>query len=52
MAVSAQPKPRAPLHAPDAAALRCARVALAAWRRGVWGLETRAANDNGERDGR
>lgn len=46
-----QPKPRPALHTPDAAALRCARVALAAWRLGVWGLETRAANDGG-REGR
>lgn len=41
-----QPKPQRPaLHTPDAAAHFIARVQLAAWRAGVWGLETRAAND-------
>lgn len=30
-----------------AAVLRCLRVQLAAWRAGVWGIETRAANDDG-----
>lgn len=44
-----QSKPRPALHTPDAAALRCARVALAGMRRGWWWLcEGRAANDGGE----
>lgn len=40
-----QPKPRPALHTPDAAALRCARVQLAAWKRGFPRVERGVADD-------
>ena len=49
MKMTARPQPRPSLYSPPAAVLRTVRVALAGMREGVWTLDTRAANDGGER---
>ena len=49
VAMTARPQPRPSLYTPPAAVLRTVRVALAGMREGVWTLDTRAANDGGER---